>query len=105
MKTFTCLRIWVNVSVAARVLRVELAGVLGRHPSPPRREPAVPDQTTTTDHRRAVADAYERGWDEALDLARETLRGATDVTSALVRIEILATSRRVGPARAAEPGS
>jgi hypothetical protein len=55
--------------------------------------------------RRDIADAYERGWDEALDLARETLRGATDVTSALVRLEVLATSRRVGPGRGTEPGA
>lgn len=59
----------------------------------------------TSNTRMHMADAYERGWDEALDLARETLRGATDVTSALVRIEVLATSRRVGPARAVEPDS
>lgn len=59
----------------------------------------------SADTRREVADAYERGWDEALDLARETLRGATDVTSALVRIEVLATSRRVGPHPATEPGA
>lgn len=49
--------------------------------------------------RRELADAYERGWDECMDLARETLRGATDVTSALVRLEVLATSHRVGPTR------
>ena len=65
----------------------------------------MPETTTADRIRREIADAYERGWDEALDLARETLRGATDVTSALVRIEILATSRRVGPARATEPGA
>jgi hypothetical protein len=61
--------------------------------------------TATDQRRRAVADAYEHGWDEALDLARETLRGATDVTSALVRLEVLATSRRVGPGRGHEPGA
>jgi len=55
--------------------------------------------------RREIADAYEMGWDEALDLARETLRGATDITSALVRLEVLATSRRVGPLRRHEPGA
>jgi hypothetical protein len=66
----------------------------------------VSQPTTVTDaHRRAVADAYEAGWDDALDLARETLRGATDITSALVRMEVLATSRRVGPGRGHEPGA
>ena len=60
----------------------------------------MPEQTPDNGIRREIADAYELGWDEALDLARETLRGASDVTSALVRIEVLATSRRVGPAPA-----
>lgn len=63
----------------------------------------MPASTTVDRIRRELADAYERGWDEALDLARETLRGATDVTSALVRIEVLSTSRRVGPAQPVDP--
>jgi len=62
--------------------------------------PSIPEE-----HRREIAHAYERGWGEAIDMAAEVIRGAQDVSTALVRLSVLGR-QAVGllPAQS-EPGS
>jgi hypothetical protein len=70
----------------------------------------VPGDTTANRIRREIADAYERGWDECLDTAREVVRGAADLDAATVRLDVLAASRYMAQTSlaaemAADPGA